>query len=467
MNIVVLGGSPKGEISVTMQYVKYMQQYLTKHNFTIIQAAASIKRLEKNKKDFSEIIEQIKKADVIVWAFPLYYCLVCSQYKRFIELIFERESGSAFEGKHAVSLSTSIHFYDHTAHAYIRSISEDLGMNYLGFFSAKMQDLIDEKGRKKLEAFSYFFTDMAEKDVKTPRYSAPLPEYNFSYKPAAEPRKKIPLNKKITLITDSEEGNTGNMIRKLKDCLFGDIEVVNLTKIDIKGGCLGCLKCSNNNVCSYSGKDDYIEMFEHVIKPADILILAGSIKDRYLSSTWQRFFDRSFYNTHKPLLNNKHLGILISGPVHYIPHTTEILQGFFQVEGSHVIDIVTDESRDSKHIDELIYGLAIRLASCAELDYIMPSTFLGVAGLKIFRDDIMGGLRVTFRADHKFYKKNKLYDFPQRNPLKNILNTLGYFITGIPFVRKKMNQYMREGMIMPFKRMFASIEKKNKALTEK
>jgi len=97
----------------------------------------------------------------------------------------------------------------------------------------------------------------------------------------------------------------------------------------------------------------------------------------------------------------------------------------------------------------------------------MPSTFLGVAGLKIFRDDIMGGLRVTFRADHKFYKKNKLYDFPQRNPLKNILYTLGYFITGIPFVRKKMNQFMREGMIMPFKRMFASIEKKNKALTEK
>ena len=175
MKIVVLGGSPKGEISVTMQYVKYMQKYLSEHDFTIIQAALPIKRLEKNQNDFFERIKQIYKADIIVWAFPLYYCLVCSAYKRFIELIFERSSASAFESKYAVSLSTSINFYDHTAHNYIRSISEDLGMKYIGFFSANMNDILSEQGRKKLESFSDYFTESAEKDVKIPRYSIPLP----------------------------------------------------------------------------------------------------------------------------------------------------------------------------------------------------------------------------------------------------------------------------------------------------
>ena len=45
--------------------------------------------------------------------------------------------------------------------------------------------------------------------------------------------------------------------------------------------------------------------------------------------------------------------------------------------------------------------------------YIKPRTFLGVAGMKIFRDDIWSELRVVFRADHRAYKSLGYYDFPQ------------------------------------------------------
>ena len=455
MKIIVLGGSPKGETSVTMQYVTYMQKHLKDHEFKVIQAAAPIKRLEKNENDFRKIIEQVKKADVIVWAFPLYYWLVCSQYKRFIELIFERKAVSAFQGKYTVSLSTSIHFYDHTAHDYIRSIAEDLEMNYIGFFSAKMRDIFSDQGRKKLEAFTTFFIKAVQEKVNIPRHSLPLPAVTFTYKPQPEKQQKLTTRKKITLVTDTEEGNTGRMIERFKDCFSSEIEVVNLSTINIKGGCLGCLRCSNKNVCAYTGKDDYIEMFENSIKTADILILAGSIKDRYLSSTWKMFFDRSFYNTHQPVLPNKQVGMLISGPLRAVPHLSQILQGFFQVMGSHVIDIVSDESHDAKRIDSLIRGLAVRLATCAELEYIQPFTFLGVAGLKIFRDEIWEGLQVVFRADHKFYKKHKLYNFPQRNPLKNLFYRIGYFITGIPFIRRQMEQHMKQGMVRPYHRILA------------
>ena len=41
-----------------------------------------------------------------------------SNYKRFIELIFERHQEQVFAGKYTASLSTSIHFYDHTTHNY-------------------------------------------------------------------------------------------------------------------------------------------------------------------------------------------------------------------------------------------------------------------------------------------------------------------------------------------------------------
>ncbi|MBN1796979.1 MAG: NAD(P)H-dependent oxidoreductase [Spirochaetales bacterium] len=453
MNIIVLGGSPKGEASITMQYVKYMQKHLKNHNFSIIQTAAPIKRLEKNRDAFLKVIEQVKKADAVIWAFPLYYWLVCSQYKRFIELIFERKATAAFKGKYTASLSTSIHFYDHTAHNYIRSICEDLGMNYIGFFSAKMRDLFSDQGRTKFQAFSHFFINAVQERIETPRYSLPLPAVTFHYKPQAETQQKVAVHKKITLVTDSTEGNIGRMIERFKDCLAEPVHVVDLSKINIMGGCLGCLKCSNNNVCAYTGKDDYIEMFNSSIKPADILIFAGSIKDRYLSSRWKMFFDRSFFNTHQLVLGNKQVGILISGPLRYVPNLTEILQGYFQIHGSHVIDIITDESHDSKRIDSLIRGLALRLDSSAELKYIQPFTFLGAAGIKIFRDEMWTGLRVVFRADHKFFKKHKLYDFPQRNPLKNMFYRIGYFITGIPFIRRQMEQHMKNGMIRPFQRI--------------
>ncbi|MFP4484205.1 MAG: hypothetical protein ACLFO1_05065 [Spirochaetaceae bacterium] len=45
-----------------------------------------------------------------------------SAYKRYIELLFERGGHEHLAGRYAASLSTSIHFYDHTAHTCIRAV---------------------------------------------------------------------------------------------------------------------------------------------------------------------------------------------------------------------------------------------------------------------------------------------------------------------------------------------------------
>jgi len=42
-----------------------------------------------------------------------------------------------------------------------------------------------------------------------------------------------------------------------------------------------------------------------------------------------------------------------------------------------------------------------------------------IAGMKIFRDEIYGGLKIIFRADHRNYKKTGVYDFPQKNLLNH------------------------------------------------
>ena len=157
MKITVLNGSPKGQTSVTMQYVHYIQKVFPQHELEIIHIAQRIKKIERDEQVFQEIIDQVRDSDGVLWAFPLYVLLVHAHYKRFIELIWERGVQDAFADKYTATLSTSIHFYDHTAHNYMHAICDDLNMKYTGAFSADMQDLLEEGGPEKLTLFAESF----------------------------------------------------------------------------------------------------------------------------------------------------------------------------------------------------------------------------------------------------------------------------------------------------------------------
>ena len=63
-----------------------------------------------------------------------------------------KENGVSVSGKFATQLSTSKHFYDITAHNYIRDNCFDMGFKYIKGLSADMDDLLSEKGRKESEA---------------------------------------------------------------------------------------------------------------------------------------------------------------------------------------------------------------------------------------------------------------------------------------------------------------------------
>ena len=143
MKIIVLNGSPKGELSITMQSVAYLANIFPQHEFKIQHIVQRFGRLEKNQEAFTDVIDQVWSADAVLWGFPLYILHVHGYYKRFIELISERNVKDAFKGKYTASLSTSIHFFDHTAHNYIHGICDDLEMRFVVSFTADMHDLLN------------------------------------------------------------------------------------------------------------------------------------------------------------------------------------------------------------------------------------------------------------------------------------------------------------------------------------
>lgn len=461
MKITVLNGSPKGNLSVTMQYVNFIQKKFPHHELMILNVAQQIRGMEREEKTFREVMEEIKSSDGVLWAFPLYYLLIPSQYKRFIELIWERETADVFKNKYTAALSTSVHFFDHTAHNYMNAICDDLDMKYLGFFSAAMYDLMSGKERERCTLFASEFFEGIQSHVPTAKKFPPILDRTFDYIPGPAGQKVSLRGKRVLILTDLKDphANLGRMIERFRNSFVEDLEVTNLHHLDIKGGCLGCIQCGYDYQCSYGDQDEYVQFYKDRVKAADILIFAGTIQDRYLSSRWKMFFDRSFFNTHTPSLTGKQVGMILSGPLRQIPNLRQILEAYTEWQQASLVDIVTDEVDHAKELDVRLQSLAQRVVHLAEKDYIKTKTFLSVGGMKVLRDDIWGKLRFPFQADHRFYKEHHLYDFPQRKYKARLINSILILLTKIPAMRKEIyRKKIKEQMVRPLQKMLERME---------
>ncbi|GAK56994.1 predicted iron-sulfur flavoprotein [Candidatus Vecturithrix granuli] len=461
MKITVLNGSPKGDQSVTMQYVHFLQKKFPQHELKIVNITHRINKFEKDEQAFQEVITEVASSDGVLWAFPLYVMLVAAGYKRFIELIWERKAQEAFKDKYAAIIATSIHFYDHTALNYIHGICDDLNMKYVDAFSAEMLDLTREPQRQKFLLFAENYFDAIEHARPTFKAYPPVNAQSFTYTPGSSETRIDAGNKKVIIVADieDEQSNLAKMVARVQQAFSGKAEIHNLRQLDMKGGCLGCIRCGYDNTCVWEGKDEYIDFYRNTVQTADILIFAGNIHDRYLSSRWKMFFDRSFFNGHVPTLGGKQIGWILSGPLSQLANLRQILEAYTELQPANLVDIVSDECADSSQIDARLEALAANLVRLTEKQYVMPTTYLGVGGAKIFRDGIWGRMRIVFQADYKYYKAHGAFDdFPQKDYVGRLLALVVPPLLKIPAFRKRVyTQEMIPGMLRPYKKVLEQV----------
>ena len=455
MKIVVLAGSPKGEMSLTLQYAEFIRKKLPEHEFRIVQVGSRIRKLENDSAAFQGVLDEVRQADAVLWCFPVYVFLIPSQLKRFVELVFERRAAEAFAGKYAAALTTSVHFFDHTAHNYIRAIGEDLGMQAVAGFSADMEDLLKPAGRDALVAFARNFVRTIAERAPVEKAFTPVNYAVPEYRPPAIPDVPKTGTRRIVLLTDAGEGdvNLRRMTEVFAQALPNPVEVVKLNALDIKGGCLGCCRCGEANVCVY--QDDLPALFRDKIMPADAIIFAGAIRDRYLSARWKMFFDRMFFNGHAPVLMGKQMASIVSGPLRQLPNLRQILEAESEMSRTHLAGIVTDEDADPARTTALLRDLAARLLWNIEARAQVQPTFLGVGGHKIFRD-LIYEIRFVFRADYRFYRKHGMFDYPQKNIRKRLQSGFLSLLTAIPAFRPAFYRMATAKMLEPFRKIVDS-----------
>ncbi|MDC7126507.1 MAG: NAD(P)H-dependent oxidoreductase [Spirochaetales bacterium] len=467
LKITILNGSPKGMTSVTMQYLKYLEKRFPEHSFNFISVAQKFSKYEKNEDALIKDLNQVAESDLVIWAYPLYFLTVCSQYKRFIELIFERNLENYFSGKYTAILSTSIHFFDSTALDYIHGICDDLEMNFIDSITASMNDLGNKTFRKNLDhAFLEWIAAVNNKAAYT-KYFAPIKYSNFNYEPETKSMEviKTETETKVCIVGDleTEDSNIRKMAKTAEKAFKQSgayTEIVDLRSFKY-GPCTGCMRCGFDNICAYTGKDQFIDIHRNKVLSADIIVFAGQIHDRYLSFLWQRFLDRSFNRTHIPTLTGKQITFLISGPFAQCDNLKTTLRGYTETNGGSLTAFISDDIEDSEKITKAIFSLPEKMINRAENNYIQPKGFLGEAGHKVFRDDIFSHLKFVFQEDHKYYKKNGLYDFPHKKRMMRFMSSFMVLLTKFPGIRKKINGGLREGMLVQFTKSLEKVKPYN------
>ena len=79
-----------------------------------------------------------------------------------------------------------------------------------------------------------------------------------------------------------------------------------------------------------------------------------------------------------------------------------------------------------------------------------PDNFLGIAGRKLFRDEVWGRYRFVFQADHRYYKRRGFYDFPQKNWRMRLHNAWLTLRLKVPKTRRQIRNSLPGFMVKPF-----------------
>ena len=448
MNILVLNGSPKGEYSVTLQTIKYLEALHPEHTFEVLHVGQRIKALEK---DFAPVVSAVEKADLLLFSYPVYTFIAPCQLHRFIELL--KASGVSLEGKFATQLTTSKHFYDVTAHRYIQDNCQDMGLKYVCGLSADMDDLLEEKGQKEAEDFLKYVCWCVENDTYE-AFPVPVSEPKHVPVEVSNDAGDIAKSGDVVIVTDCEPDNKQltDMIARFCAVLPRKTRVVNIREYPFIGGCLGCFNCAVSGKCIYV--DGFDEFLRKEIQTAEAIVYAFSIKDHSMGAVFKMYDDRQFCNGHRTVNMGMPMGYLVSGNYSEEFNLQMIIEGRAQVGSNFLAGVATDEADPNGEIDKM----AATLNYALENAYVPPQNFYGVGGMKIFRD-LIWLMQGMMKADHKFYKAHGQYDFPQKKRGTMLKMYLVGALISNPKVKAKMGNAMNEGMIMPYRKVLEKVKK--------
>jgi hypothetical protein len=258
----------------------------------------------------------------------------------------------------------------------------------------------------------------------------------------------------IVIITDNSDecSNLRTMIDRFRNVFPYRTRVVNIEEYPLAGGCLGCFRCAVSEKCVY--KDGFDTFLREKIQTADAIVYAFTVTDHSMGPRFKMYDDRNFCNGHRTVTVGMPVGYLVSGNYSAENNLRTVIEARCETGGNFLAGVATDEGDTDRHIDDLAKSLSFAL----ETKHTAPQNFWGVGGMKIFRD-LIYQMRGMMRADHKFYKKQGIYNFPQKKWLESSKMYLVGLLLSNEKILSKMGNKMNEGMLAPYEKMFEKMNR--------
>jgi len=226
---------------------------------------------------------------------------------------------------------------------------------------------------------------------------------------------------------------------------------VNISEYPLSGGCLGCFRCAVSEKCVY--RDGFDTFLRENIQKADAIVYAFTVSDHSMGARFKMYDDRNFCNGHRTVTVGMPVGYLVSGAYAVEHNLQTVIEARAETGGNFLCGVATDEQATDAQVDVLAKSLTFAL----ETGHTAPQNFWGVGGMKIFRD-LIYQMRGMMRADHKFYKKQGIYDFPQKKKLTSLKMYLVGMLLSNEKILSKLGNKMNEGMLAPYDKLFRKMD---------
>jgi multimeric flavodoxin WrbA len=310
-----------------------------------------------------------------------------------------------------------------------------------------MEDLLDKDKRQEIINYFEFVLSSIKNDlyeIAPKKNIKEIPVYEQSFN---EVEKKADFE--AVMVADIKEDDTNliNMIEDFKKVFPYKIRVVNIREFPFSGGCLGCFNCAASGKCIY--KDGFDSFLRENIQTGNAIIIAFSIKDHSMGARFKMYDDRQFCNGHRTVTEGMPFAYIINGDYESEHNLKTIVEARAEVGGNYLAGVGYDK--------ETLMATSKKLAYAIENKITFPRNFYGVGGMKIFRD-LIWIMRGIMKADHDYYKKHGVYDFPQKKRATMMLMCLLGSMMRNPKIKAKMGNKFNEGMVAPYKKILDKLE---------
>ncbi|KFI34911.1 hypothetical protein HX99_07100 [Peptococcaceae bacterium SCADC1_2_3] len=442
--VVFLCGSPRGKRSASLHTARYLTRFLDcDYEFVdVVRAKLSTGPCEAGPA-FLKIVERMQAADTVVWTFGAWVLFVPVQMQYLLDKLFAQ--GYDFSGKIAAAVMTSARAHDDFILDRVRFISEQLGFGYIGDVSAvgnPFFDYVDDEEatenscRVLADQINRALTEgyiparhysLVERNYLSPTYRG----HGFAVDGSPTPKTG---DKTILVITGSrlaEDPANTSVVESIRRYSRNNIEVVELQDHRV-GPCLGCYLCDFNGDGICVVKDEY-EALKQRMHQVDGIVYIGTCASGMVDVHLKAFLDRTWGIAHNPSLKGRYGFVVATGGGPLEVNAAWYLRSVLGKTGTRCIAALIQSAADDASFAATLRRTVEDLDRALDERWQIADRFSVRAVTLTFRD-LIATSGMMLRADYRFHRENKMFDYPSRGGANALLRML--------FKNKKLERWL-------------------------